>query len=124
MILDGYIAKWKTYPEDEIKVRVARPHILSPSKDLLWKYKNGEIDWDEYTDLFNEEISDDPDKWLKIQELAALSLDKDVRLICYEKNPPCHRFILIDHINYINSPEGQKEQKKYHDMLKSCRRVK
>lgn len=36
-----------------------------------------------------------------LYHLFKFGWEKDVRLICYEKNPPCHRFILIDLINSL-----------------------
>jgi hypothetical protein len=41
MLKEGYIGKWKKYPKDEVKVRVARPSVLAPSKELLKDWKEG-----------------------------------------------------------------------------------
>ena len=98
-LLEGYIAKWKKYPEDEIKIRVARPSILSPTKFLLYAYKDEAISWQLYEESFRQQILENPKAMQKLREIAELSKTKDVRLICYEKNPPCHRFILIDMIS-------------------------
>lgn len=100
-LLEGYIAKWKSYPEDEVKVRVARPSVLSPSRFLLNAYKLGHIEWETYKDIFRKEMKASPNAMRKLRKIAELSQEKDVRLICYEKNPPCHRFILIDMIKQI-----------------------
>lgn len=101
MLKEGYIGKWKKYPKDEVKVRVARPSVLAPSKELLRDWKEGEIDWAEYERRFREEILNNPKAVAKLKEIKKLAEEKDVRLICYEKNPPCHRFILIDLINSL-----------------------
>ena len=101
----GYIAKWKNYPEDEVKIRVARPSILSPSKQLLHDYKEMGISWDEYTERFIEEIVNSPNALEKIYKIVELLKTQNVRLICYEKNPPCHRFILFDMINVLRRIE-------------------
>ena len=37
----------------------------------------------------------------ELKRLKELATDNDVYLICYEKNYPCHRFILIDLINVL-----------------------
>jgi len=100
-LLEGYIAKWKEYPEDEIKIRVARPSPLAPSKFLLNAWKGVYIDWETYRDIFIKEMRASPNAMRKLREIAELSQEKDVRLICYEKNPPCHRFILIDMIKKL-----------------------
>lgn len=98
---EGYIGKWKKYPKDEVKVRVARPSVLAPSKGLLKDWKEGKIDWTEYERLFRAEILNNPKAVGKLKAIKKLAEEKDVRLICYEKNPPCHRFILIDLINSL-----------------------
>lgn len=110
-IREGYIAKWKTYPTDEVKIRVARPSVLGPSKKLLDSYllaKNQckKNKWDancrqwayeaiHYRIRYRGEINENPAALKKILEITALVLNgKNVRLICYERNAPCHRFIL------------------------------
>ena len=101
MLKEGYIGKWKKYPKDEVKIRVARPSVLGPSLKLLKDQKEGKIDWNEYTRRFRKEILSNPKALAKLKEVKKLAEDKDVRLICYEKNPPCHRFILVDLINSL-----------------------
>jgi uncharacterized protein YeaO (DUF488 family) len=101
MLKEGYIGKWKEYPKDEVKVRVARPSVLGPSEELLKDIKEGKIDWAEYERRFRKEILNNPKAMAKLKEIKKLAEEKDVRLICYEKNPPCHRFILIDLINSL-----------------------
>lgn len=101
MLKEGYIAKRNEYPDDEIKVRVARPSVLAPSKELLKDWKDGRIDWTEYERRFREEILNNPKAMAKLREIKRLAETEDVRLICYEKNPPCHRFILIELANTL-----------------------
>ena len=101
MLKEGYIAAWKKYPVDEVKVRVARPSVLGPSKALLEDYKEGKIDWAGYESRFREEMLGNPKAMAKLREIKKLAERKDVRLICYEKNPPCHRFTLIDLIRSL-----------------------
>ena len=100
-ILEGYIAQWKNYPEDEVKVRVARPSILGPSKKLLKDYKENDLSWSEYTTRYVAEIMASPRALKQIDDIIELSKTKTVRLICYEKNRPCHRFILLDMLEQI-----------------------
>lgn len=92
---EGYIAKWNNYPESDIKIRVARPSILAPSKELLEDWKEGKITWKEYERRLREEIFSNPKAVDRLKEIKKLVATKDVRLMCYEKNPPCHRFTLI-----------------------------
>jgi len=113
---EGYIAKWNDYPEDEVKVRVARPSVLAPSKVLLAKFmatkkwfmeEDSEVHGNEevarkyawlyvdYDKRFREEIKKNSWAMSKLWEIKKLLRVRNVRLICYEKNPPCHRFILM-----------------------------
>ncbi|GAI92848.1 unnamed protein product [marine sediment metagenome] len=48
MLKETYLANLKNVPDRAIKVRVARPAILSPSKELLKDWKDGKIDWGQY----------------------------------------------------------------------------
>lgn len=100
LLRESYIANWKKLPEDAVRIRVARPSILAPSKVLLKDYKNGLIDWNEYTRRFLLEILSNPEAIAKLKEIKALAQEKDVYLICYEKHPPCHRFILMKLIEW------------------------
>jgi len=97
-VLEGHISKWKKYPEDEVKIRVARPSILGPSKRLLQDYKENDLSWAEYTTRYIAEIMASPRALRQIDDIIELSKSMDVRLICYERGPPCHRFILMDMI--------------------------
>jgi uncharacterized protein YeaO (DUF488 family) len=101
LLKEGYIGKWKSYPKDEVKVRVARPSVLGPSLKLLKDWKEGKIDWEEYERRFRKEILSNPKAVAKLIEIKRLAKEKDIRLICYEKNPPCHRFILMDLIKSL-----------------------
>lgn len=110
-IFEGYIGNWKNYPKDEVKIRVARPSVLAPSLELLsefvkakkyWMAKGlTELEarkkaWEEigYETRFRREILNNPKAMAKLKEIKDLAKNRNVRLICYEKNPPCHRFIL------------------------------
>lgn len=111
---EGYIAKWKTYPQEELRVRVARPSSLAPSKALLILFlaekklliKEGKskkeahyLAWKfvKYEEHFRDEIANNPEAQSQLRYIVhCLNVGENVRLICYEKEPPCHRFILID----------------------------
>jgi len=69
---------------------------LAPSEELLKDWKEGRIDWVEYERRFRKEM-ENPESRKRIQELRnRVKSGENVRLICYEKEPPCHRFILKD----------------------------
>ena len=101
MLKESYISMWKKLPETAIKVRVARPSVLSASKELLTDYKSGRITWETFEIRFRDEIKNNPKAVAELQRLKTLSQTKDVYLICYEKNYPCHRFILMHLINEL-----------------------
>ncbi len=109
-LLEGYIAQWKNYPKDEIKVRVARPSILAPSKELFNDLKEGRITLASFQERFTKQIHENPEAMKALRHYAVISKTQDVRLICYEKNPPCHRFMLMDMIQSIDSPQHRKSE--------------
>jgi len=96
MLKETYLANLKNVPAGAVKVRVARPAILSHSKELLKDWKEGKITWNEYKTRYKAEILSNEKAIEKIKLLKELSEYKDVYLYCYEKNPPCHRFILLE----------------------------
>jgi len=101
MIKESYISMWNKLPPDAVKVRVARPSVLSPSIELFHDYKQGRITWQEFEVRFRKEIVSNPKAVAELKRLKELSQEKDVYLICYEKSYPCHRFILMDLIKEV-----------------------
>ena len=67
---------------------------LAPSKEILDKYKSGNINEEEFKILYLDlllENSNSLDKWVKYFE------NNEVVLVCYEgKNKFCHRHILAE----------------------------
>ncbi len=115
MIDTGYFAKIKTYPETDILIVVSRyyPRWLkqgllfkpefAPSKGLLEDWKAGLITWPEYEARYRAEM-DDPLIQRRIMQYAQRTRSKQVhRFLCYERDPPCHRFILKDIIEEASS---------------------
>jgi len=108
-IFEGYVAKWRNYPRDEVKVRVARPSVLAPSRELLSEFNRlkkkfrRERAWElsGYEERYKREILSNPRAMAKLREIKELARTRSVRLICYEKNPPCHRFILMKLIEEV-----------------------
>lgn len=113
MLKESYIANWRNLPDDAVKIRVARPSVLAPSETLLTAFMEAKKSWMakgltelearkkaweevDYEDRFRREILNNPKAMGKLKEIRKLAEEKDVYLICYEKEPPCHRFILLD----------------------------
>ncbi|MFW6130110.1 MAG: DUF488 family protein [Atribacterota bacterium] len=103
MLKESYLANLKNLPENAMKIHVYRPNLLSPSKELLWSYKLGKIDWKEYERRFRKQIIDNPKAMTQLGLISTASKKRDVYLICYEKYYPCHRFILIEMIKELNN---------------------
>lgn len=97
---EGYLALLKKYPSDERKIVVTRTahSVLAPSEELLWDIKDKKITWEEYEKRFREEMKSSSEAQYMMGEIIGLLYTTNVRLICYEKKYPCHRFILIDMI--------------------------
>jgi len=107
---EGYFGNFKNYPKGETLIAVSRyyPRFLgksirwrpelAPSKKLLADYKEGSLPWEEYEKRFRKEMESGPAQHA-INEIITYSQYSLFRLLCYEKKPPCHRFILIDIIN-------------------------
>ena len=105
MIETGYFANLKNYPENEMFLVVSRYYPrwlrkglpfhpeLAPSKKLLGMWKTGGLGWEAYESIFREEMKS-PAAQKTIKALVFASKVDSFRLLCYEKNPPCHRFIL------------------------------
>lgn len=98
--MESYIANIRNLPKDAIKIIVTRSknHPLSPSSELLWDYKMGEITWAQYEERFRKEMDNDMARKV-MREIKLLAKDREVYLLCFEKRYPCHRFILLDMIN-------------------------
>jgi len=96
MIYESYIAKIGVVPKAErFLVNRNRGHNeLSPSQPLLKEYKDGKLSWDQFHSRFLSELTDQ--SWSTLESLAKRSLKENICLICYERDFPCHRFILIE----------------------------
>lgn len=99
MLKESYLANVNNLPKDSVKIVVTRSagHVLSPSKTLLWDYKNGKVDWEGYVKTFIREM-DNPACVAIMREIKQIAMTRDVYLLCYEKEYPCHRFLLLDMI--------------------------
>lgn len=96
-IYESYIAKIRDVPKSErFLVNRNRGHNeLSPSESLLCEFKSGKIpSWDEVRSRFLAELTDE--SWKTLNLLVDRSRRENVCLICYERDFPCHRFILLE----------------------------
>ena len=108
MIKEGYMAKIKSYPKTDILLSVMRWHPRYHSKGFLWvpdlapsslllnEYKAARMDWETFEKHYKEEMTK-PKPQNLIQFYATKARRGQViRLLCTERYPPCHRFILQD----------------------------
>ena len=100
MLKETYLAKLKQTAKDNpdatfIVVTRSAGHVLSPSWKLLNNYKDGRIDWAQYTERFMREMDCDMCRQ-EMKRIWDLSQTKDVYLVCFEKDGDnCHRHILV-----------------------------
>ncbi len=66
---------------------------LAPSRELLKRWKAGEISWPEYEIRYREEMSGQQEE---INRLASKAARGTMTLLCFERegDPHCHRHIL------------------------------
>jgi uncharacterized protein YeaO (DUF488 family) len=91
------VPSWSVYSEH---------HTFISPKNILPRYKNGEISWEQYTieyiEFLNrlEEIQSIYEFYSKIE----IEEEKEVVLLCYESGEKnCHRHILADYIKEKNN---------------------
>lgn len=107
-IYTGYFAVEKKYPSDIVRIAICRSvpkwfdgyyfKLLAPSWDLLNDYREGIINWEQYTERFNEETLSQVKAEGVVQQLSAFTHGKDCVLLCYEKEV-CHRFLVSAWLN-------------------------
>ncbi len=70
---------------------------LAPSAELLKRYKNTKVNWDDFKITLLSELRDNIDSVEAIHALQSRSNMQDVTLLCYEKDGcPCHRHMVKD----------------------------
>ena len=108
MIYTGYFAKLKEYENNgliPISISGKAPDFyngieykrFAPSWSIYNNYKNGNIDEFGYTERYKKEILDKLNP-VEIKQFLT-SFDKDIILLCYEKQGDfCHRHLVADWI--------------------------
>jgi len=96
---DGYrVLITRFYPRG-----IHREHLhewvptLSPNPDLLFDYKEGNIDWNTFQRSFVAQMKDDVASLDAILALNHWGKGHDLTLLCFEKSGvPCHRHLVKD----------------------------
>ena len=122
MITEGYFGQIKNYPETDVLICVARKYpwfvkkglmehcrSLAPHPDLLSDWKNGSITWEEYEKRFRFDMRAHTQPLRQFRHYRDLAKSKVVRFMCWEKSPPCHRFILVEMFSEFNKKGDNDE---------------
>ncbi len=112
----GYFAVIDNYPHPEWKACVSLKYPwfdgrdkmfnypeLAPSKKLISDWREDIIDWEESEMHYRAEITSNEESLSALHYLIYLSYHTVVRVMCWEKNPPCHRFIIDDMVQEYDS---------------------
>jgi hypothetical protein len=99
MLKETFLARLKQmreqYPLAEfIVVTATARHVLAPPWHLV-KTKSW-MPWASYERYYLEHIERNPKAIAELARIKQLSETKDVFLVCYEKEYPCHRFIIME----------------------------
>lgn len=74
-------------------------NVVAPTKEMLNKYNEGEIDASILKQLYKDYVKHDPKASKQVKALARrVRNGETIRLFCHELEPPCHRFWLQDMI--------------------------
>ena len=93
-----YIAISRTFPKWLNKEDYVHLPCVSPSHELRERYKNKEIDFNTFCNLFFKE--------LKLEDMerliAEIPQEGDCYILCHEKNQcDCHRYVISSILNKI-----------------------
>ena len=69
--------------------------VLAPSRELLRRYKEGKISWDQFASVFLSQVRANPESREAVDSLVALAARQNVTLLCYERaGSLCHRYLV------------------------------
>lgn len=143
-IYTSYFAKVYQFPDDKytcIAISVGIPKAinvksykkLAPLWDIVQEYKNNGGNIERYKNRYYNEVLNQLDADDVVKELASISQDKDVVLICYEgikNNDFCHRHLVSQWLreNSYDAPgelilNYYKNNKKILNPVKKIRRI-
>ena len=93
---------------------------LSPSDDLLRRYKTGEVDWPTFARAYATQIGEDATARTLVRGLhdIAASGQRTVVLYCHEApGAPCHRHILREMVEDGRATAAAAERARFEDRL-------
>jgi uncharacterized protein YeaO (DUF488 family) len=81
-------------PEDDADWDIWMPH-LAPSHQLLTNYHKGNVNWNEYCRVFNQEVLIGENIYIQI--LIEMCKTRSITLLCWEEKPEkCHRRLVAE----------------------------
>ncbi|MEM0134932.1 MAG: DUF488 family protein [Thermoplasmatales archaeon] len=98
-------------PDDGVRVLITRYYprgvkkdnfdiwlrSLSPSPELLKRYKNGMESWGDFELHFANEINNNSESNKGLENILMLAKESNVTLLCYEKRDHnCHRYLVME----------------------------
>lgn len=112
-IYTSYYKKFSMCPSAMIPVRISNgvpiwftEHLeempeVYPGWDLVRNYRDGLIDWTRYTEVYLEKLNKvGRDAILeRLREISKERQDRDICLLCFEKDGNCHRHILAEFLD-------------------------
>lgn len=73
---------------------------LGPATAQLRALKEGSLLWPSFALAYLERLRSDPATHEALAQVRALEENSGkVTLLCWEREPPCHRFLLLDFLN-------------------------
>ena len=89
---------------------------FAPSSELLKRYKDGELNWEQYKNEYHKEqrfhYRHNPEDFDNLLERS--ESDEVLVLLCYEKfegpRTKCHRFLLYDLLKKVSDNEGYETE--------------
>lgn len=110
MIYSTYIGNLRNIPPHFEVIRIAYPSVLGPDKKLLWDYKDGRINWQQYVQIFKWQIIHNDKAQAELTRVKNLGERTDIVLYCYENlrkpGSRCHRTLVMKMLEDMGAQVG------------------
>lgn len=112
-VFTSYYKRFTDTPTSAIPVRVSTsvpnwfPYLpvemreLYPGWELVTAYKDGVITWEEYKLIYTEKLRVLGKDYImdRLREISSSMDNRDICLLCYEKDSNCHRHIIAEFLD-------------------------
>ena len=113
MIYSTYFAKLSKLPSSIIPVAICRVppkwyggklyQKIAPSEQMLWEFKRS-MNLSRYEERYALEVLYGLNAHEVANDLMRIAGSEDVAMVCFEKQPPCHRFWVNEWLNMFDIP--------------------